>query len=75
MKDLTDQIKPIIESLQTQIWEAEHFISIDANAKYWSGFKDGNQITLNGFQAVGISVSEITDKMVKPDFNQIHGVV
>lgn len=73
--NLADQVKPIIENLQNQIWEAEHFISINANGTYWQGRKDSNEFTLDGFRAVGIGVSEITNEMVKPDFNRIHGVV
>lgn len=72
---LTDQVRPIIEASQKEIWEAEYFISIDANAKYWSGRKDSSEFTLNAFRAVGISVFEVTSKMTKPDYSDLHGMV
>ena len=75
MTDLINQVKPIIENLQNGIWVAEYFISINANATYWGGRKDSNEFTLNNFRAVGISVSEITSKMIKPDYPDLHGIV
>ncbi len=66
---IEEQVKPIIENLQKQMWEAEHFISINIEKEYWIGRKDSIIFTLDGFRAVGISVSEVTSKMQKPNFN------
>ena len=60
--------RSIIQIAQIGIWEAEYFISVNANSTYWEGVKDGHQIALNAFRSVGISVSEATKNMRKENY-------
>ncbi len=56
----------IIQAIQKQIWGAEYFINQNINTSYWNGYKDSNTFALDGFRAVGISVSEIVKDLENP---------
>lgn len=67
MKD--QQSKDIIEATQRRLWDAEHFITVNANPTYWEGVKDSAEFTLDAFRIVGISVQDVVSKMSKPIYS------
>lgn len=61
---MSGEINTIIEVTQKQIRLAEHFISLEVNISYWQGYKSASEAVLDGFRAVGISVSEVNQMPV-----------
>ncbi len=65
------QSKDIIEATQRRLWDAKHFIAVNANPTYWEGVKGSAEFTLDAFRAVGISVSEVVDQMPVEDIGPL----
>ncbi len=60
---MDSKINTIIEATQKQILVADNFISQNVNVEYWQGHKNASEAVLDGFRAVGISVSEVVNQM------------
>lgn len=63
---MADNNSIMITVIQKQIWEAQYFISINANKEYYQGKIDGLLFVLDGFRSVGISISEVTKNLQNP---------
>lgn len=56
----SENAKSIIIAIQRQIWESQYFIDTNCNAEYYQGKLEGLSFALEGFRAIGISVSDVT---------------
>ncbi len=64
---MSNEITTVIEETQKQIITADHFISLDVNVSYWQGYRRASEAVLDGFRAVGISVSDVVNQMPMVD--------